>query len=74
MGYRCMLCKNRSQPPVDIQSMKKEMLTIHAKEVYYNLKVSGIPLLEGQTMNFIYAMSVEVSYVNKTLKNETTDF
>uniref|UniRef100_A0A0A0KHJ1 Uncharacterized protein n=1 Tax=Cucumis sativus TaxID=3659 RepID=A0A0A0KHJ1_CUCSA len=43
-------------------------------KVYHNLKVSDTSLLEGQRMDFIYAMLVEVAYVNKTQKNETTDF
>ena len=70
-----------------VPGMKKNLMTIsqltsvgnfvvfgpNDVKVYHNFKVSGTPLIEGRRMDFIYVMSAETAYVNKTRKNETVD-
>jgi len=41
--------------------------------VYHNLKIAKEPLMKGQRLESVYAMSTETAYVDKTRKNETTD-
>jgi transposase InsO family protein len=41
--------------------------------VYHNLKIAKEPLMKGQRLESVYAMSTETAYIDKTRKNETTD-
>ena len=42
-------------------------------KVYQDLKISGMPTMEGRRLESVYVMSAESAYVDKTRKNETAD-
>ncbi|CAL8997356.1 unnamed protein product [Prunus brigantina] len=42
-------------------------------KVYRDLKISGMPTMEGRRLESVYVMSAESAYVDKTRKNETAD-
>ena len=41
--------------------------------MYQNLEDNSTPILEGQRLEFVYVMSAQTAYVDKTRKNETAD-
>ena len=45
----------------------------HVVKVYQDLKIFGTPTMEGCRLESVYIMSVESNYVDKALKNKTTD-
>ncbi|KAG8497318.1 hypothetical protein CXB51_008528 [Gossypium anomalum] len=58
-GNRVVVTANNSSP----QGVK----------VFENVKVSGTPTMEGKRMEYVYVISVEMTCVDKTKKNKTTD-
>ena len=42
-------------------------------KVYTNLKPTSPPLLEGRRLEFVYVMSAQYAYIDKTRKNEVVD-
>ncbi|XVE81428.1 hypothetical protein DITRI_Ditri15bG0062500 [Diplodiscus trichospermus] len=70
-----------------VPGMKKNLLSVaqftasghhvvfglHDAKVYQDLKISGTPMMNGRRLESIYVMLVELAYVDKPRKNETTD-
>lgn len=42
-------------------------------KIYRNVKIISTPILEGEKQEFVYVMSVETAYIDKTRKKEITD-
>ena len=42
-------------------------------KVYQNLEDNSTPILEGQRLEYVYVMSAQTAYVDKTRKNETAN-
>lgn len=45
----------------------------HDVRVYRDVKIVGMPILVGEKQESVYVISCEITYVEKTRKNETTD-
>jgi hypothetical protein len=42
-------------------------------KVYRSLKPTSLPIMEGMRLEYVYVMSAQRAYVDKTRKNETAD-
>ena len=55
------------------KSRKYIMFSLEDVKVSNKLKVTSSPIMEGQHMDYIYVMFIDLSYVSKTKKNEMVD-
>lgn len=49
------------------------VFSLNYMKVYKDVKIIGMPILEGEENKFVYVILAETTYVEKTKKHKTTD-